>query len=129
MERGVASQAAQPDRLIVIDVPLADFEEATAGREDGQSLLEEWAWQRIENNVDTAALRHRHDAVGEAQRTGVEDMRNPELMEVGPLLGAAGGGDDLSAVSFGDRHRRQSDPAGRRGHADGVGWAPEAGPN
>ena len=52
------------------------------------------------------------DLVGEVEGARVVDVRDAEPAEQAPLLGAAGGGEDLGPGALRELHRRHADAAG-----------------
>src|SRR3954467_10157884 len=100
-------------RGVGIDVALADLQKAAACGKNGNTLLKEGAGQRIEYDIDAAAIGFPSHVIREGERSRVEYMLDPASIEIASLLLAAGGRENGRALRMGDADRRQPDPPPR----------------
>ena len=94
----------QAQRLVLINVGLADFDEAAVRGEDRKAAGNVFAGERVENHVDAVAAGRFHNFVGERERTRVQDMRHSPRFQVRALLRRAGGGENFRAGVLGQLH-------------------------
>ena len=85
----------KPEPRVLIDVALADLEEAAVIGEGGHPRADGLAGQRVEDHIDAAAIRSLEHLVGEVERPRVHDAVDPERPQVLAFRGRAGGGEDL----------------------------------
>ena len=78
------------------------------------ALRDRFAGERVEHDVHALAAGQVEHLLGEGERARIHDVLDAERREIGALLGAAGGGEDLGADLLRDLDRRQADAAGRR---------------
>ena len=75
----VGAESGEAEFGVLVDVPLADFEEAPAGGEAGQALHQEFPGQRIEHEVDPASAGGLHDFIAERERARIQHVSDAEL--------------------------------------------------
>src|SRR5262249_34173065 len=98
---------------VAVDVRLADLDEPAEGGEAPDTLREESAGQRIEDDVDAERAGHLHDLVVEVERPRIEDVLNAHLPQVRSLLLRARRRDHRRAGALRQLDRRATDAAGR----------------
>ena len=113
-EREVLVERLQAEPGVLVDVALADLEEAAVIGEDGDAPRDGLAGQRVEDHVDAPAAGAPEHLVGEVERPRVHDAVDAQRPEVLALLGRAGGGEDLGPGAAGQLDGRQADAARRR---------------
>jgi hypothetical protein len=110
MERGVAPERPKRDARVLINVALADLDEAPELSQARESHRNCFACQRIKNNVHTAASGELHDCFGEVAAARVDHMLDTESLEQRTFGGVASRGDDFGTEVMRDLDRRHADP-------------------
>src|SRR4051812_13329256 len=85
------AEGTKTDAAILVEVALAEFEEAAERLHEPEAAAHRLATQRVQDNVDAFASRQAHDIVGKAQRAAVEYRLDAEISQQGTLGGRAGG--------------------------------------
>ena len=122
-ERAVAPQRPQTQRTVAVDVSFADFNEPAVRRHDGDAERDGFARKRVQNDVDSAPVCDLSHVFSEGERTGIEDVRNTELLQVGALLAAACGADDVGAEEARDLDGGKTHAAGSQVDEHGFAFA------
>ena len=113
-EADASVEGRHGETVLLQDVALADLDEPSEGRQRVEAALHGLAGERVQHHVDAAALRGLPHPVDEFEAAGVPHLSNAELEQHGPLLGAAGRGEDRGAQPAGHLDRRHADAAGAR---------------
>ena len=116
----VLAEVEQADAPVLVDVALADLDEAAGRREHGDALRDRVAGKRVQDDVDAAAARRLQDLVREVERARVVHVLDAEGAQVRPLRVAASGRVDLRAELPCDLDRREADGARRRVDQDAL---------
>ena len=119
----VVAQRFEADLAVVVDVDLADLEEAAERREHREVLRDEVAGERVEHDIDALAAGDLHDLVGEVQRARVHGVIGAHLFEQPAFLWGAGGGENLGAEVFCDLDSGHADAAGAGVDEDALALA------
>ena len=110
-ERKVLSEREQADATVLIDVALADLDEASVTAQYADAACDRLAGERVEHDVNARTVRPLHDLVGKAVRARVHHVFNAKRREIRPFLGAAGSGEDLRTHFSRDLDCRESHTA------------------
>jgi hypothetical protein len=95
---------------VLLDVALADLQEAAARPQDREAFGDCLARQGVDDYVHALAAGEPPDIVGEGEGARVHDVRDAQGAEVVALLGTAGGGEDFGPPRLGIRDGGQADP-------------------
>ena len=100
------------DSRLAENVALADFDEPTIRCQHPQPHLERSPRQRVENDIDTRAIRRGHDFVSPRQQPRIEDVFHTHRFEHRALRWRSRRREDTGATAPRNLQRRQSDAAG-----------------
>ena len=113
-ESQVLPKRLQAKPSVLVDVALANFEEAAVVGQNRYPARDGRARQRVEDQVHAAPEGASHDNLGEVERTRVGNALDSQRLQILALLGRAGGRKDLGASVPCQLNRRQANAAGCR---------------
>ena len=105
----VVAERAQADTGVLVEVALAQFQEAAERFKDSQVTVDRLTCQRIEHDVDTTSARHCQHLIGICQRAGIENVLDAQQAQEVALFVTAGGGVNLGTAPFGNLNRGNTD--------------------
>ncbi len=121
----IVSEKFQADAVVLVEIALAEFDEATEWTQQSKVPVYRLASQGIENDVNTFAAGRLHYLLGKQQRARVEylafrDVEHPHHLA---LLGRTDRHEDFGADVAGHLDRRKADATGRAMDQDALALA------
>jgi hypothetical protein len=108
----VVAEGAQAYLRVLLEIPLAEFQESPKGLEYSEVSVDGLACQRVQDHIDSAAFSDRHDFVGKGERSRVEDMVHAQQAQEVAFLRGTCGGEDFGSLPLRDLYRCNSHAAG-----------------
>ena len=108
----VVAERAQTDARVLVEIALAQFEEATKGLQHAEVAVDRLAGQRVQDHVDSLATGDSEDLIGRTKAARVENVLDAQQTQKVALLIGAGRGEDLRPAPLGDLDRGDADAAG-----------------
>ena len=96
---------------ILVDVALADLDEATELREAGKPHRDRFAGERVQNHIHALAVGQIHHGLGKIAAARIDHVFHAERFEQSAFAWAARGGDDFRPKMKRDLDRGHSDTA------------------
>ncbi|MNV35248.1 hypothetical protein D3C71_1266890 [compost metagenome] len=93
----VVAERAQADAGVLVEVALAQFQEAAKGLEHPQVAVDGFARQRVQHHVDPAAISVSQNFIGVGQGPRIIDVTHAQQAQQVALFVRAGGGVDFRA--------------------------------
>ena len=124
MERRIVAQRPERNARVLIDVALADFDEATEFGETGKTHRDRFAGERIQNHVHSLAdrLSSCTDSAKSPRRESIT-CSTPSVLSKSTFARAAGGGDHFRAEMERDLDRRHPDATRARVYENALALA------
>ena len=123
VEGRVAAQVPHGQLRVLVDVALADLDEAAEFREAGKPHRDGLGGERVEHDVHAASAGEFHDPLGEVAAARVDDMPDAHGREQRALVRAAGRRDDFGPEVLRDLDGRHADAPETGMHQNGLAFA------
>ena len=109
VERGIVAERPKRNARVLINVALADFDEAAEFGETGETHRDRFRGERVQNHVHSFAISQLHHCLSKIAASRVDHVFHSERFEKSTFARAAGSGDDFRAEMQRDLDRRHSD--------------------
>ncbi len=112
VEGEILPEDFQTHIAVVVNIAFPEFDESSIGCEYFETPRDELAGQRIQNNIDAASVCDLHDAGGEIERSGVEDVGDADRAQIVGFLARSGGRNDIRTCPAGNLDGGQANSTG-----------------